>query len=111
MGASGLLPYRVSIRHRAHILTILAGPRGYPLKQARGLWDIREDPYLSRSTATYRDTGALPPPPHRPLQPLLHLLPREGILPGRPAGPDMDLDWTLPAELQVDLDRLYAFWP
>ncbi|MBS1193750.1 MAG: Radical domain protein [Methanomicrobiales archaeon] len=34
----------------------------------------------------------------------------KAFLPGEaPAGPDMDLDWTLPAELQVDLDRLYAF--
>ncbi|MDD1653451.1 MAG: TIGR04084 family radical SAM/SPASM domain-containing protein [Methanomicrobiales archaeon] len=28
---------------------------------------------------------------------------------GDPAGPDLDLDWNIPAELDVDLDRLYAF--
>ncbi|MDD1655678.1 MAG: TIGR04084 family radical SAM/SPASM domain-containing protein [Methanomicrobiales archaeon] len=26
-----------------------------------------------------------------------------------PAAPDLDLDWTLPEDLRVDLDRLYAF--
>ena len=34
----------------------------------------------------------------------------KAFLPGEiPAGPDLDLDWNLPAELDLDLGRLYAF--